>query len=91
MFILSVVAEICGFTIGTLGSEISRRKLLIIYYLLAFVPLLGVAVIPISGQNESILKIVVVMLLAFFGKVLICAAFYLGNFKQAISMIKTMV
>lgn len=84
MFLLSVIAEALGFTLGTCGTNISRRKLLITYYLLAVLPLLGVAMVPINGENESIVKIVLVMLLAGVGKALISVAFYLSNLKNNI-------
>ena len=79
MFSLSGFAEIIGYSIGLIGTSISRRRLLIIYLLTSVIPLVLVALIPAANSSEMTLNNAFIMLFAFIGKIQISACFYLGN------------
>ncbi len=79
MFSLSSLAEIIGFSSGLLFTQVSRRKLLIIYFISAIIPLLMIGFIPPTDSSEITLNNGFIMLFAFIGKAQISACFYLGN------------
>ncbi len=79
MFALSCLAELIGFSLGLLFTQVSRRKLLILYLISAVIPLVLVALIPATESSQMTLNNALIMLFAFIGKIQVSACFYLGN------------
>jgi len=79
MFAISGFAEMIGYSIGLIGTSISRRRLLILYLLTSVIPLVLVALIPATESSQMTLNNALIMLFAFIGKIQVSACFYLGN------------
>lgn len=79
MYLLTIIAEICGYLLGLFGEQYSKKSLIALYLGLTSLVSLPVALIPADSDDDvdwSINKISIIMF-ATMGKVFCSTAVYL--------------
>ena len=78
MFFIICIADMIGFTLGFVGSQYSRRSLLIVILAAAALVNLIVAMITVDETTNLSLLSALTMFFAFLGKILVSLSFYLS-------------